>query len=527
MRFVSLSFLFLVLLSPCVSAEVHDVLAHASPERAWIAKVSTQNSGSGPIEQTDLLIRQSGPGERWKTLATVPARVISLASRSSQLVILQSNGDWKLIWSTDGGSSGQPLPGGGRIRAIGDDGETLWAIGAVKGGINAATEPAATEPAPQPAVVPATQPLLPYQLVLFEQQSGRWVALAEIPPETGSSESVIGDISLAIVADHPVVALQLSDGAIRVLRWKDGHAWENLDFVPPLPGEKITDFQLISTDTGAMLWTNNGKSLGRLYRAGDTKARPVDLKWVGDNAPDSPPAITAYGGYLRLIGLHAGRIYEQRYEPDGSPVGSAAELVVPTNLNDSPLKQWLNTALLVALTFSVMATMYRRTLQRRRTTALTPPPPAPLMIRAAAGFLDLLPFLVTIAIVTARQDKSLDPQERLEDVPAIIAVSISVAIYLLHTTLSEIFTDRTLGKWLFGLQVVTVEGTKPSFLQIITRNLLRVLDLLWFPLVLVVISPLRQRSADIAAGTMVVRRDDAGEPLVAKETPEAGNDPKS
>jgi uncharacterized RDD family membrane protein YckC len=111
-------------------------------------------------------------------------------------------------------------------------------------------------------------------------------------------------------------------------------------------------------------------------------------------------------------------------------------------------------------------------------------------------------------------------------VPALIATSISIAVYLLHTTLSEIFTDRTLGKWLFGLQVVTVEGTAPNFLQLIIRNILRVLDLLWFPLILVVISPLRQRSADIAAGTMVVRREDAAATSADKETQNTENGPK-
>jgi uncharacterized RDD family membrane protein YckC len=62
---------------------------------------------------------------------------------------------------------------------------------------------------------------------------------------------------------------------------------------------------------------------------------------------------------------------------------------------------------------------------------------------------------------------------------------------------------------------------------LLIRNILRVLDLLWFPLILVVISPLRQRSADIAAGTMVVRREDAGKPAANKDSPDVKNDPKT
>jgi uncharacterized RDD family membrane protein YckC len=361
--------------------------------------------------------------------------------------------------------------------------------------------------------------------VLFKLEAGQWEAIAEFPPQPDTSVSLVGDISLAVIATRPVVAFQLSDGSVRLLRLKEDRSWETIDFVSPLASEKIVDFQLINAGNVALLWTTNGKNIGELYHVEDAKSPPVDLKWIGENGPESLPAVTAFGGYLRLIGLHGGRIYEQRYEPSGEPVGQAAELVVPSNLNDSPLREWLNGALVLALTFSVMATLYRRTLLRKRTTLLTPPPPAPLVLRAAAGFLDLLPFLVTVAWVTAHQDKSLDPQERLEDLPAIIATSISVGVYLLHTTLSEVFTDRTLGKWLFGLRVVTVEGTRPNFLQLIIRNILRVLDLLWFPLILVVISPLRQRSADIAAGTMVVRREDAAAASPDKENTGVGSGP--
>ena len=84
-----------------------------------------------------------------------------------------------------------------------------------------------------------------------------------------------------------------------------------------------------------------------------------------------------------------------------------------------------------------------------------------------------------------------------------------MAIYLLHTTISELLSKRTLGKWLFSLRVASVYGTEPTRGQLLMRNLLRVIDLLCLPvLFLVLLSPLAQRSADVAAGTLVTRDDD-------------------
>jgi uncharacterized RDD family membrane protein YckC len=58
----------------------------------------------------------------------------------------------------------------------------------------------------------------------------------------------------------------------------------------------------------------------------------------------------------------------------------------------------------------------------------------------------------------------------------------------------------------FGLRVVGLDGGRARPGALLTRNLLRVIDLsvFFFPLVLVLYSPLRQRAGDVAAGTLVV-----------------------
>jgi uncharacterized RDD family membrane protein YckC len=246
---------------------------------------------------------------------------------------------------------------------------------------------------------------------------------------------------------------------------------------------------------------------------------------VGDNAPDSPPAIVAAGGYLRLIGLHGKKVFEQRCDlKSGAAVGSAAELVVPVNLSEPLVDYWLKAALTVALAFSLMATAYRHVLWARRGVEIIPPTPAPLLHRAGAGFIDALPVLIGFLIVVLRVDPSLDPRDRWEDVPALITLGAAIALYLLHTTVSELLTGgRTVGKWLFGLTVVTLDGAEPTAGQVLVRNLLRVLDLLLFPLLLVLL-PLRQRSADMAAGTVVVRLEDLRKPTADSGHGSGGED---
>jgi len=43
-------------------------------------------------------------------------------------------------------------------------------------------------------------------------------------------------------------------------------------------------------------------------------------------------------------------------------------------------------------------------------------------------------------------------------------------VYLLHTLITELITDRTIGKMIFGLRVVGLDGNRPSRGAIIVRQ---------------------------------------------------------
>jgi uncharacterized RDD family membrane protein YckC len=83
---------------------------------------------------------------------------------------------------------------------------------------------------------------------------------------------------------------------------------------------------------------------------------------------------------------------------------------------------------------------------------------------------------------------------------------VFMALWLLYYFTTETMTGQTLGKRLFGLQVVTLDGRGPSTGAIFVRNLSRLVDSVPFYLIGIIFmlsSRPRQRLGDRFAGTTV------------------------
>ena len=126
---------------------------------------------------------------------------------------------------------------------------------------------------------------------------------------------------------------------------------------------------------------------------------------------------------------------------------------------------------------------------------------APYGYRLAAGLIDFLPALSPMLILL--RPGFATPAHIVQ-----VAEFASAPFYLLHTTIIESLFGRSLGKMCLGLSVVSIDGGSPSLGSLIIRNLLRAIDvcLLFLPLAVILFSPLRQRTGDVAAGTLVVYR---------------------
>jgi len=129
---------------------------------------------------------------------------------------------------------------------------------------------------------------------------------------------------------------------------------------------------------------------------------------------------------------------------------------------------------------------------------------APMMRRIVAGTIDALPMIAVVFYILMNTTDSTDVEAIFASRQ--ILIYSSTAVYILHTLIAELIWGRSLGKWVCGLRVVTIDGTPPRRRAIVIRNLLRVIDVgMVFMLLVVLFSPLRQRVGDLAAETVVVK----------------------
>src|SRR5204862_7848253 len=70
--------------------------------------------------------------------------------------------------------------------------------------------------------------------------------------------------------------------------------------------------------------------------------------------------------------------------------------------------------------------------------------------RLMAGLIDGVPIVLSLIYVTSNAKPLQDPS----DITRFIPIAIALAIYLIHTTLTELLTGRTLRKMVVGLQVL-------------------------------------------------------------------------
>src|SRR5688572_11238850 len=135
-------------------------------------------------------------------------------------------------------------------------------------------------------------------------------------------------------------------------------------------------------------------------------------------------------------------------------------------------------------------------------------------IRAVASFIDVVALLIYMAVMgMLLQNNYFDPE----------SVDISVALWnllvyipwVLYSPLVEYFTNgRSLGKWILGIRVVTVNGETAGLREYFTRWVFRVVDI-WLGafgfLALLVsgTSERNQRLGDLMAGTVVIKKSNS------------------
>ena len=193
---------------------------------------------------------------------------------------------------------------------------------------------------------------------------------------------------------------------------------------------------------------------------------------------------------------------------NGSPMQSLENINTPSNLN--PLSQPGPMVLVLVLSFStiILYFFWKRDPEWNQLALPEGYLICDLSRRLIAGLIDLLPCL-WLALnwynLTATELYDLWQMEFIEQWDELKPMGMAIGTYIAHCTLLEILTKRSIGKWVMGLKVVSLNGSTPSFWQILSRNGMKSCELIaYFLLMLPMLSPYRQRIGDMVAKTVVV-----------------------
>ncbi|MGB7159409.1 MAG: RDD family protein [Tepidisphaeraceae bacterium] len=521
------TFVVLSLAAPACLAGPNDLLAEGAGDRLWAAHVVSNADRNQPGQRTIIRVRGAGESERWRQVAEIAAPAKSLTHRGDELVVLlddpNSPGDWRFV-SDSGVRSGNRLPGDAPVLALAGEGDSLWAVGlarsvpfpATRGSTHptigaTTTSPATTGPTTTGPTTtgPTTGALVeattaPVPLAVFRLDRGEWKRVATLPPALPQEE--LARLAMTVVDGRPVLAAALNDGSIRTAELTNDGAWSDRGTIKP-PFE-VRRVELVNFRGRPTLWIAGDVGAGLLQHLNDDSASPVELKTQTPLGPGTDRAIAVAFGRLRLLYQGGdGKLFEQPLNVDGSADSPPTQGAVQPLPPDPRVTQFLQLGVMVLLMFVMLSTLRRRSsiqeaMRRADKLAL-----APHGSRFLAGVIDALPLLavpVYVWLTTATPEAA---QLRLEDPGIHLWWGGSVLLYIAYATVAELVFARTLGKLLLGLRVADLTGARPTAKAIVLRNILRLVDvlLLGFPLIMVLLSPLRQRVGDVAAGTLVVR----------------------
>ena len=497
------------------------LLAHGSPERYWVARVYSDPGRAGAFV-TDVYGRSAGDAN-WHQVARVEGRTVQVAHRGGQLALLMDGGTWLLV-SEETVVTGRPPPSGARLLSLAPWGDTLAALARVYD-----PAPAGRAAQQSPATGPAAtrrSPLDSERLALLTLTPQGWADAGAFDVDAPLPRTP-AEASLAVIEGTPTVAAREGPRSVGVYRRAppDGAAAttpasDSLVVETPRP---IVTLKLLAAPV-PVLWTVEDDGAARLHwlTSAGVRSTAVELG-APAGAGRRAAAATFAAGRVRVVYGDGVLLSERSYDPlAATPVGPPARVELPRTPVVPPLWEGLQSLLPVLLLFTIIASLRRRREMQETLQEADRLPLAPFGRRLLAGAIDATPVFAAAALVYYWEKRAEAAGGPLFGSRSQVAMLAGLVAYLLHTTASEVASGRTIGKLCCGLRVAGLDGQRPAAGALLTRNLLRLIDLLmmFFPLVLVLYSPLRQRAGDVAAGTLVVLNKPGPDPLA--EEGEAG-----
>ncbi len=467
--------LVLVLLLTCwamaQTKPVETVMASGFEDDYWIARVKYQTTNiPKPAYITRILKRVDPVSGFWEEYAVMQLRATQIIAFQNGLAMLDDVGKWKLIRARDVAPDGAALPEGYSIVTLAADRDTLYALGA---------------PGKSSSTSPTTLPSSP---AIFVLDGNNWKYHSPAPAieniDHVALDVVRGKIYLAQPRDRSIQIEELISQT-----WKPFSSLNTLQ-----------RFKLVPNSPFPMLATQNELGRWQITRAGESTSTEVD----GNASSD----LAVIGSTLRVVTVEPNGDLIQTSYPDygtGKPIGPdpIGQLPIPQQINDV----WKQMVFMVLVTVITLMTIRSRDSVETESLAKAGLVIAPLSRRLAAGMVDLAPLVLAIYLTMPNREDGRDFKTEADLIRVAGPSFIGFLIYVAHTMIGELLFRRSFGKWLFGLHVVSMTGSRASAGSIFVRNLLRFVDIgLGAPWIIIIFSNLQQRLGDMAARTIVVTR---------------------
>lgn len=481
-------FLFVTLLLPGIARA--QVGAYADGDHYWIARRVLPQSHEAEAH-TSILQRSPGANTPWREVHRLVSRVTDLAHRGGDLVTVLDNGSWRVV-SPNHAASPPSLPDAAALRQIASVSDGFYAIGEVVRRQRGQPTTTATQSSDAGDVEVGDHALYRFTLT-------RWERLGKLDEPLVPKRNEM--VTLTTHAAAPVIGIAGPDGLLRAARHDEQRGWVGLPSLDLGPTRAI---KWLDGNGRLSLWVQPEQGNDRVYFLGDDRwDRPVTLSLAPELANASWRTGVAVNGSVRVVGESDGKLFEQAFARDGTPE-TLNEVTVERLGQRGQAEYWLNFIVMLVLLVVMFTTLRQRPMPTPEELQQTRLAIAPIGLRLLAGIIDAIPVIVGFAWMGVRTDGGRVPPEAVPPADLWLFLAL-VGLYLAHTTLSELFTGRTLGKLLCGLRVRDISGGKPRTSGILLRNLVRILDLalMLFPLLFILFSPLRQRVGDMAGGTVV------------------------
>lgn len=523
LSFFLAALLFFLQLARGADLTPHNIVAHGDADQFWIARID-QRPNVPNSKSSTIFFRKLGQEGKWEPVAGIPlpAGVVSLADLNGQAAALLDDGSWILLYPDATPFTAGPLPAPARMIAIAGGTTAWWAVGVVRGGIaglpatrSAGTRPATAAAAAGAATRPTSQPASE-RIVLFNLIGNDWQPRAEFDePVNGAAV-----VSLAMIDDTAYLA-DTTAGGVRV-RHLDKDHWINDATISGLPA--LASFKLLSTSHVPRLWVQPAQGPDRVYSL-NGHGVPVQLGEIG-GAPAADRTIAVATGKVRLVVVVKGDVVEQDYAmSDLRPDGGVSAVPLPRPSPFAQLQQFQLWLVVIALILAMMGSVRQRAAMKSaglkpESIALAPPGR-----RLAAGLIDAAPAILALAFGVIHFDTGKAAADPNRAAVLLLIYWCACIFYIAYLTVAEALAGRSPGKWLMNLRIIGIDGGTADVGALITRNLLRVIDvgIFFLPTAMIVLMPLRQRAGDVAAGTLVVRSDVRPEPETTDEVAASGS----